>query len=102
MKTQNVSVPTDGLVFDVSHKIVILDVISMDNAKMGPVYVFLGGMESTVLWKAVLTNVDPLQNQEQLDMENVNEQLVLVLILMVIGGRASVTRDGKEMIVVSN
>ena len=47
-------------------------------------------------------NVDLLQSQAQADMGSVKEQLVLVLILMVIGGRASVTRDGKEMIVVSN
>ena len=47
-------------------------------------------------------NVDLLQNQAQVDMGSVKELLVLVLILMVIGGRASVTRDGKEMIVVSN
>ena len=47
-------------------------------------------------------NADLLQSQEQVDMENVNEQLVLVLILMVIGGRASVTRDGREMIAVLN
>ena len=102
MKIQNVFVPRDGLVFDVSHKIVTLDVIFMANAKMGPVYVFLGGMESTVLWKAVLTNVDPLQNLEQVDMGNVNEPLVLVLILMVIGGRVSVMRGGKEMIAASS
>ena len=47
-------------------------------------------------------NVDLLQSQAQADMGSVKEPLVLVLILMVIGGRASVTRDGKEMIVVSN
>ena len=47
-------------------------------------------------------NVDLLQSQAQVDMGSVKELLVLVLILMVIGGRASVTRDGKEMIVVSN
>ena len=47
-------------------------------------------------------NAELLQKQEQVDMENVNEQLVLVLILMVIGGRASVTRDGREMIAVLN
>ena len=33
-------------------------------------------------------------------MESVKEQLVLVLILMEIGGRVSVTTDGREKIVV--
>ena len=47
-------------------------------------------------------NVDLLQSQAQADTGSVKEPLVLVLILMVIGGRVSVTRDGKEMIVVSN
>ena len=47
-------------------------------------------------------NADLLQNQERVGTENVNEQLVLVLMLMVIGGRVSVTRDGREMIAVLN
>ena len=47
-------------------------------------------------------NADLLRNQERVGTENVNEQLVLVLMLMVIGGRASVTRDGREMIAVLN
>ena len=102
MKTQNVSVPKDGPAFDASHKIATHDVTYMVNAKMELVCVSQDGMENIVLWKVALTNVDPLQNQEQVGMESVKEQLVLVLILMVIGGRASVTRDGKEMIVVSN
>ena len=100
MKTQNVSVPKDGPAFDVSHKIATHDVTYMVNAKMEPAYVFPGGMENIVLWKVVLTSVDPLQNLEQVDMGSVKEQLVLVLILMEIGGRVSVTTDGREKIVV--
>ena len=94
------SVLKDGPAFDASPKIATHDVTYMANAKMEPVYVFPGGMENIVLWKDVLTSVDPLQNQEQVDMGSVKEQLVLVLILMEIGGRASVTRDGREKIVV--
>jgi hypothetical protein len=95
-KIQSVFVLRVGLVFDVNHKIAIPDATFMGNAKMGLACVCQDGMENTALLKDVQMNADPRQNQVPVDMENVNEQLVLVLMQMVIGGRVSVMMGGKE------
>ena len=86
----------DGLVFDVNHKTAILDAAFMGSAKMVLACVCQDGMENTALLKDVRMNADPRQNQVPVDMGNVKEQLVLVLMLMVIGGRVSVMMGGKE------
>ena len=90
----------DGLVFDANHKTAIPDATFMGSARMVPACVYQDGMENTALLKDVQMNADPRQNQVPVDMGNVKEQLVLVLILMEIGGRVSVTTDGREKIVV--
>ena len=86
----------DGLDFDANHKTAILDATFMGSAKMVPACVYLDGTENTALLKDVQMNADPRQNQVPVDMGNVKEQLVLVLMLMVIGGRVSVMMGGKE------
>ena len=95
-KIQSVFVLRDGLVFDVNHKTAILDAAFMGSAKMVLACVCQDGMENTALLKDVQMNADPRQNQVPVDMENVKEQLVLVLMQMVIGGRVSVMMGGKE------
>ena len=86
----------DGLDFDANHKTAILDATFMGSAKMVLACVCQDGMESTALLKDVQMNADPRQNQVPVDMGNVKEQLVLVLMQMVIGGRVSVMTGGKE------
>ena len=95
-KIQSVFVLRDGLVFDVNHKTAILDAAFMGSAKMVLACVCQDGMENTALLKDVRMNADPRQNQVPVDMGNVKEPLVLVLMLMVIGGRVSVMMGGKE------
>ena len=95
-KIQSVFVLRDGLVFDANHKTAIPDATFMGSARMVPACVYQDGMENTALLKDVQMNADPRQNQVPVDMGNVKEQLVLVLMLMVIGGRVSVMMGGKE------
>ena len=96
VRIQSVFVLRDGLVFDVNHKTAILDATFMGSAKMVLACVCQDGMENTALLKDVQMNADPRQNQVPVDMGNVKEQLVLVLMQMVIGGRVSVMMGGKE------
>ena len=86
----------DGLVIDANHKTAIPDATFMGSARMVHACVYQDGMENTALSKDVQMNADPRQNQVPVDMENVKEQLVLVLMQMVIGGRVSVMMGGKE------
>ena len=95
-KIQSVFVLRDGLVFDANHKTAIPDATFMGSARMVHACVYQDGMENTALLKDVQMNADPRQNQVPVDMENVKEQLVLVLMQMVIGGRVSVMMGGKE------
>ena len=95
-KIQSVFVLRDGLVFDANHKTAIPDATFMVSARMVHACVYQDGMENTALLKDVQMNADPRQNQVPVDMENVKEQLVLVLMQMVIGGRVSVMMGGKE------
>ena len=95
-KIQSVFVLRDGLVFDANHKTAIPDATFMGSARMVHACVYQDGMENTALLKDVQMNADPRQNQVPVDMGNVKEQLVLVLIQMVIGGRVSVMMGGKE------
>ena len=95
-KIQSVFVLRDGLVFDANHKTAIPDATFMGSARMVPACVYQDGMENTALLKDVQMNADPRQNQVPVDMGNVKEQLVLVLMQMVIGGRVSVMMGGKE------
>ena len=96
VRIQSVFVLRDGLVFDVNHKTAILDATFMGSARMVHACVYQDGMENTALLKDVQMNADPRQNQVPVDMGNVKEQLVLVLMQMVIGGRVSVMMGGKE------
>ena len=86
----------DGLVFDANHKTAIPDATFMGSARMVHACVYQDGMENTALLKDVQMNADPHQNRVPVDMESVKEQLVLVLMQMVIGGRVSVMMGGKE------
>ena len=95
-KIQSVFALRDGLVFDANHKTAIPDATFMGSARMVHACVYQDGMENTALLKDVQMNADPRQNQVPVDMENVKEQLVLVLMQMVIGGRVSVMMGGKE------
>ena len=95
-KIQSAFVLKDGLVFDANHKTAIPDATFMGSARMVHACVYQDGMENTALLKDVQMNADPRQNQVPVDMENVKEQLVLVLMQMVIGGRVSVMMGGKE------